>query len=127
MTGWKAIPVLGARDVAATVAYLRDTLGFGVVDVHTPGREPVYAVLCRDGTTVHVQIRRREVYPAGRDPSDTEIYFEVPDVDALHAEYVAKGVKLLRDLQDEPYGMRDFTIELPDGARLAFATPLPGA
>ena len=46
----------------------------------------------------------------------------VADVDAVHAELKDK-VTMHRDIQDEPYGMRDFTIELPFGARIAFATP----
>jgi catechol 2,3-dioxygenase-like lactoylglutathione lyase family enzyme len=124
MTGWRAIPILGVRDVAATAEYFRDVLGFRVVDVHQPGGVPVYAVLCREEASVHVQIRRRDPYPAGREAHETEIYFEVPDVDALYAEYAARAVTLLRDIQDEPYGMRDFTIELPDGGHIAFATPL---
>ena len=124
MSAWRAIPILGARDVAATAAHLRDLLGFRVVDLHGPEASPVYAVLCRADAVVHVQVRRRDVYPAGREAHETEAYLEVPDVDALHAECVAKGVPILRELRDEPYGMRDFTIELPGGIRLAFATPI---
>lgn len=124
MTRWKAIPILGARDAAATVAYLRESLGFRLVDEHRPGGELVYAILCRGDATVHVQIRRRDVYPPDREGHETEIYVEVDDVDALYAEYTSAGVRVLRDLRDEPYGMRDFTVELPDGARLSFASRL---
>ena len=50
-----------------------------------------------------------------------------PDVDALHAEFAARGVDVLREPEDEPYGLRDFTIATPQGHRLAFATPLETA
>jgi hypothetical protein len=44
-------------------------------------------------------------------------------VDELYAEYQQRNVKIHRPLQDEAYGVRDFTIETPDGYRLAFGTP----
>ncbi|MGD8861442.1 MAG: hypothetical protein PVI30_15645 [Myxococcales bacterium] len=39
-----------------------------------------------------------------------------------NATWVAAPILGVRPLQDEPYGMRDFTIETPDGHRPAFAS-----
>jgi len=122
---WQVSPILGVHDVKAAVEFFCATLGF------TPpsrlqggeGEPPVYAVVRRAGIAVHLQIRRGP--PAERhDEHETEASFLVDDVDALHAEFVAKGVRFLRDIQDEPYGMRDFTIETPFGLRLGFCAPL---
>jgi len=46
------------------------------------------------------------------------------EVDALHAEYAAKGVKIIQDLADRPWGMREFGIETPDGHRILFGREL---
>ena len=52
-------------------------------------------------------------------------YLFVGDADAQHAEFAARDVTVLREPQDEPYGLRDFTIATPQGHRLAFGAPLP--
>jgi uncharacterized glyoxalase superfamily protein PhnB len=123
---WAAAPILGVGDVLETVAYFRDVLGFtsrpegiygGVGD-----EAAVYALVRREGVAVHIQIRRRPLHLDDREAHETDAYFTVPDVDALYREYLDRGVTMLRPLQNEPYGMRDFTIETPDGHRLAFAS-----
>lgn len=57
-----------------------------------------------------------------RHAHEGDVYLYVDDVDALYAEYRNKHVKIFRELQNEAYGVRDFTIETPDGHRLAFGT-----
>lgn len=47
-------------------------------------------------------------------------YFLVKDADALHAEFKAKGAKIVRDLCDQEYGCRDFEVMDLDGYRLCF-------
>jgi uncharacterized glyoxalase superfamily protein PhnB len=48
----------------------------------------------------------------------------VSDIDALYAEWCIKGVRMHRAIQDEPYGLRDFTIATPDGHRLTVGMEL---
>jgi hypothetical protein len=43
-------------------------------------------------------------------------------VDALAADFAAAGVSFLRGLLDEPRGLRDFTVETPEGRRLTFGS-----
>ena len=45
----------------------------------------------------------------------------VEGVDALHEKAVASGATMLHDLQDEPWGTRDFTVLDPDGNAVTFA------
>ena len=84
----------------------------------------VYAILDRDGTEIHLQIRRREIFADKRESLESDAYFFVPDADALHAELVGRGASILRPPQDEPYGLRDFAVEDLEGHRLLFGTPL---
>ena len=46
--------------------------------------------------------------------------FFIKDVDALHAELIARGAKVLKPPQDYDYGMRDFDVADPDGNQLTF-------
>jgi catechol 2,3-dioxygenase-like lactoylglutathione lyase family enzyme len=126
MTGnWEIAPILGVPDVKAAVEFFCATLGFTRPDrLHGgQGEPPVYAIVRRAGIAVHLQIRRGPT-AARYDEHESEVSFLVDDVDALHAELAARRVIFLRDIQDEPYGMRDFTIETPFGVRLLFCAPL---
>ncbi len=106
--------------------YYRDVLGFTERSVFEGvGEEPaVYAILDKDGIEIHLQIRRREVFADKREGIESDAYFFVPDADALHTELVSRGASVLRPPQDEPYGLRDFTVEDLEGHRLVFGTPL---
>jgi len=42
-------------------------------------------------------------------------YLRVDDVDESHARAVAAGAEALKALQDEPWGMRELGLRLPDG------------
>ena len=46
-------------------------------------------------------------------PSDISV--EVGDVDAVHAEAVRRGLRIVYPLTDEPWGVRRFFVEDPDG------------
>ena len=123
---WLVAPTLGVRDVRKTAAYFERTLGFefGPNGVYAGvGDEgAVYAIGWRGGASIHIQIRRRPLHLEERAPHEGDAYFYVDDVDALFAELKAKGAVFHRELQDEEYGMRDFTVETPDGHRIAFGT-----
>ena len=49
---------------------------------------------------------------------------KVPDADALHAEFVAKGATIAREICDQPYGCRDFDVLDCNGYRLCFGQNL---
>jgi len=51
-------------------------------------------------------------------------YVYVDDVDALHAEFMAKGVPHLDPVQDQTWGMREFAVTDPDGNTLRFGQEL---
>lgn len=131
---WQVAPVLGVRDVAAGVDWFRDVLGFdcpGGVYVVGEGEAPVYAILFRDRVSIHLQIRRREIFDNARDSFEGDTYLKFdykPDaverVDVLHQELVDRGAVIHRGLLNEEYGFRDFTVLTPMGHRLTFGMPL---
>jgi len=124
-TSWSVQPIVGARDVKRAVGYYTDVLGFECTSLFEGvGQEgAVYALLQREGARLHLQIRRRAPYPEGRGRIESDLYFYVPDADALHAELLARGATILRAVEDGPnYGMRDFVVEDLDGNRLLFGS-----
>jgi predicted enzyme related to lactoylglutathione lyase len=53
-------------------------------------------------------------------------YVWVENADALYSEFQSKGIKIARDICDQPYGCRDFDIEDCNGYRLCFGHEIKG-
>jgi predicted enzyme related to lactoylglutathione lyase len=49
-----------------------------------------------------------------------DAYIWIDDADALNAEFKARGVRITREIADQPYGCRDFDVEDCNGYRLCF-------
>lgn len=110
-------PVLGAHDVAATVAWYVDKLGFS--RLFDDGGAPVrYAGVQRDGVELHIQWHDVESF-AGPDGDCPAYRFLVNDPDALFTEYNAKGVTA-SPVRDTPWGTREFGVYDPNGMALSF-------
>ncbi|MBI3830191.1 MAG: VOC family protein [Planctomycetes bacterium] len=118
----KAIaPYLFVDDVVKSANWYRDKLGFGFDRLW--GEPPCFAIVRRDGVCVMLKQMPGQVRPNAKvDPEDSawNAYLWVEDVDAVHAEFQAKGVKIPRGLCDQEYGCRDFDIEDCNGYVLCF-------
>jgi catechol 2,3-dioxygenase-like lactoylglutathione lyase family enzyme len=107
-----AATIFTVRDLAVSVAYYRDALGFTVTFQY--GEPAFYTCLCRDEVAIHLRAGTRWT------PGNGAIAVFVKDVDALHDEMIARGAKVLKPPQDYDYGMRDFDVADPDGNQLTF-------
>jgi predicted enzyme related to lactoylglutathione lyase len=104
-------PNLESRDVQATADFLADLLG---LEIETVG-EPPFLALLRSGQ-VGLAIVLAENPGVN---STTAGYLNVTDVDALHDHCRERGVLITTPLTDQPWGLRDFAIEIPGGHRIA--------
>jgi uncharacterized glyoxalase superfamily protein PhnB len=95
---------------------------FGVI----PSEGPVYAVVTRQVLAVHLQIRRGLDRRAPREGHEVDLIVKVEDVDALFADFSARGVHLVRRLPATSTAAREFTLEDPFGNRLTFSQWYPG-
>ena len=114
-------------DPDASLAFYRDALGFEVRgDVGYEGmRWITVGPAGQPGTSIVLE-------PAAADPGVTEeerrtitemmakgtyagVQLATPDVDALFASFEAKGVEIVQEPMDQPYGLRDFAIRDPAG------------
>ncbi len=94
VASWRIAPTLGVRDVKKAVEYYVSVLGFecpgGVFEGVAPGEGGVYAIVRRADIEIHLQIHRREVFPAKRESIESDAYLFVPDVDAIFEEFKAR-------------------------------------
>lgn len=113
-------PFFIVGDIAATVAFYADRLGF-----ETTFRQPVFAILQRDGAMLFV--KSGEVPPLPNPKRDPEMrwdaYCYTPDPDALAAEYARRGAPFSNPLKDTTDGLRGFEVTDPDGYVLFFGRP----
>jgi len=130
MPGWGVIPAVRVTDIAATLAFYVDRLGFTLErggptadnSVVTRGDARMMLEVAADlyGQDYNEAIRRRL-----GSTSATALNIEAPDLEALYARLEASGVEIVDPLADRPWGQSEFTIADPDGNWLTFWRVLP--
>lgn len=120
---WSIAPYFFVPDVVAAAHYYRDTLGFSFRRFW--GEPPAFCMVHREGVIIMLsQIDdRSHVRPnslGNPEEGAWDAYVWVEDADALHAEFVSKGARIVRGLCDQEYGCRDFDVLDCNGYRLCF-------
>ncbi len=106
-------PVLAVHDLERSAAWYRDVLGCEIDDV-----DPGNWTFCRAGGVTFMLGRCPDVPPASELGDHSYIaYLRVDDVAAYHRRALAAGAEVLKDMRDEPWGMREFGVRSPDGHR----------
>lgn len=110
------IVILRTQDIETARAFYGDTLGMTLI-AETPG---FFSVAPTDGQGANFGVGVGEV---GATTGGAEIWWRVPDVDALYESLKAKGVKILQEPIDRPFG-RALSFADPSGYTLsAFTEP----
>ncbi len=124
-------PFFIVADVPATLSFYRDKLGFEVTFRGPTPDDEFFGIVRRDGATIMfkalgVNVDGKEVVVepvpnCGREPAFCwDAYVEVPDPDALAAEFASRGVRFFAPLTDSDDGLRGFWIKDLDGYGLFF-------
>jgi uncharacterized glyoxalase superfamily protein PhnB len=112
-----AIPVLHVRSSTAAEEFYCRRLGFRQQFAYRPdpaAPDPCYMGLTRDGVWLHLSSF------SGDGVSGGVVYLAVEDVDALHAELIAKGVAIGTGPVDQTWGNREMYVSDPDRNSLRF-------
>jgi catechol 2,3-dioxygenase-like lactoylglutathione lyase family enzyme len=114
-----AITVMTVTDLAQSVVYYRDTLGFDVAFQY--GEPAFYAGLFSGKVQLHLIAVDRTTRQAG----NGAVAIIVDDVDALHAGLQKRGARIVKAPANQPYGLRDFDVADLDGNMLFFGMETP--
>jgi catechol 2,3-dioxygenase-like lactoylglutathione lyase family enzyme len=123
-------PNLLVRDVAKSLEFYRDVLGFTMGQT-VPDQPPyVFVWLKRNDVSVFLNDLNAAAhdYPeAAKLPQGgtAALFFVISGVDAYHAE-VAPKATVIMPLKTQFYGMREFAITDPDGHIITFAERVAG-
>lgn len=106
-------PILSVRDLEEGVDYFVDALGFE--RGWRWGDPPERAGVTRDAARLQL-VHDAPFAPDG--PST--LYLHVRGIDDVYAACVERGAEVVSELDDRPFGMRDFRVRDPSGNRIAF-------
>ncbi|MEM9324492.1 MAG: VOC family protein [Bacteroidota bacterium] len=110
-----AATVLPVKDVAACMAFYHQKLGF---DVSFQWGDPVDYVVLKAGD-ISLHLSKRE---DGQSPSKSHValLIFVTDIDTLYDRMVTNGVRIVSEIGNRDYQMRDFDIADPEGHIISF-------
>jgi uncharacterized glyoxalase superfamily protein PhnB len=116
-------PYFLVHDVVSTASYYRDILGFRFDRFW--GESPSFCMVRRGGIVITLAqvepaVLLRPNNLASREGGAWDAYIWVDDVEALRSELISRGVKVARELCDQPYGCRDLDVLDLNGYRLCF-------
>ncbi len=136
-----------AKDVAKSLAFYRDQLGFKVEASWPDEKKPMWANVLLDGQSImfgaamppeamngeacghmdpatkQVMIERAKDYTKHKPGVGMMVYVQVKDVDQYHGTLAKKGLKPTPPIS-QFYGIRDFCVADPDGYLLVFYSPI---
>ena len=105
--------VLAVHDVRASAKFYVDALGFRIV-----AEPPGWIFVLKDNCMIMLGECPDDLHPSALGCHNYFAYLRVDDADAYRAQLTAKGVQSVRDIEDKPWGMREFGITTPDGHRI---------
>ncbi len=120
-------PILSYRDARAAIAFLVSAFGFEERSVHARAEDT--AVI--DHAELRWPLGGGVMFgSAGKDdsafgqrvPGNDAVYVVCEDPDTLFARATAEGAEVVRGLEDQDYGSRDFTVRDPEGNLWSFGT-----
>jgi uncharacterized glyoxalase superfamily protein PhnB len=115
-------PALAVRDMKKTIDFYTGSLGFKLGMTFPSAESPEYADLSKDGMVLmFLPAANLGIGDDAKLGTGVNLYMQIDgDIDAYYDELKGKGVKIAADIKDEPFGIRDFTIEDINGYQLTF-------
>ena len=121
-------PLFIVNNVPATLAFYRDRLGF---EITFQGPEPddiFFGIVERDAAMIMFKDVGVDPVPnytreVGQGIARWDAYLNVPDPDALAAEFSSRNVEFCEPLEDTGDGLRGFALKDANGYVLFFGRP----
>jgi catechol 2,3-dioxygenase-like lactoylglutathione lyase family enzyme len=124
-------PMMMVKNLKETIDFYSDVLGFTVNSTHPVGDDPFWASMsCGKATLMFSFVGEPHAHEEGEEPHAHEpefngvLYFDPSgSLEELHAKVKSK-VATCGDIDEMPWGMKEFSILDPNGYNLTFGVPL---
>lgn len=113
----RAAPGILVSDIDAAVRFYTEVLG--MTCTFTNGDPVGFAIVERDAAELHLSRS-----PGHRGGTINVAHLMVDDATALYDRLVARGVRIVKGLRDQEYGLRAFVFADLDGNRIDVGEPL---
>ena len=111
--------VIAVHDLKRSARYYREVLGFEVKEIGHPG----WRFFVRDQCLILAGECPDALSPEELGDHSYFAYLEVDDINQFYEAVTARNATLIKELRDEPWGMREFGIRTVDGHRIMFGRP----
>jgi uncharacterized glyoxalase superfamily protein PhnB len=118
-------PAIRFHDAHAGIEFLTTALGFEADSVHEDDGAVVHAELGLGEGIVMVGTVGRGDTRLDRTAGNQSVYVAIEDVDAHYQRATQAGAEIERELEDTPYGSREYSARDPEGNRWSFGTYWP--
>jgi uncharacterized glyoxalase superfamily protein PhnB len=108
-------PEVPVSKIQESIEYYREKLGFQVV-MEMPGGD--YAIVERGGIAIHL------FHDNSRNHSPVGMHIFTHELDELYDELTKRGARVTQDIEQKPWGNRDFRVNDPSGNQIKFTEPL---
>ena len=115
-------PTLAVRNMKETIEFYKNSLGFKMGMAFPDVNNPEYVDLAKDGMVLmFIPAENHGISSEEKLGIGVYLYLQIDgDIDEYYEELKKKEVKIAVDIKDEPYGVRDFTVEDVNGYILTF-------
>jgi catechol 2,3-dioxygenase-like lactoylglutathione lyase family enzyme len=121
-------PFFIVDDLAKTLEFYQDRLGFNVLYKGGDDSADFWAMLGRDHVMLMFKAITPDIHPepnhVRHEWASWDAYISTTDPDSLYAEFRGKNVSMHRDLANTHDGLRAFEIKDNNGYVLCFGRPL---
>ena len=115
-------PTLAVRNMKDTIEFYKNSLGFKMGLVFPDADNPQYADLSKDDMVL-MFIPARDIGISDEEKLGVGVnmYMQIDgDIEEYYNELIDRGVRIVVEFEDEPFGITDFTVEDIDGYQLTF-------
>ncbi len=110
-------PGITVSNIEASVAFYASMLGMR--KTFENGNPVGFVIMKKDRAELHLSLCRQ------RKPQTHNVaHLKVSDANALFDHLSRSGVRIIKGLRDQQYGLRDFVIADPDGNRIDIGQPI---
>ncbi|MFX1517666.1 MAG: VOC family protein [Promethearchaeota archaeon] len=119
----KLEPMIYTTNIEKAINFYRDILEFEIVEYYPNQEKPTWVCfrIGNDRFSIGKTFSdiNHKLHPRGVDGSGVQFYINVPNVDEFYEKY-RNQVEIVDDIENKPWGDREFTFKDPDGYLLSF-------
>jgi predicted enzyme related to lactoylglutathione lyase len=106
--------VIAVPNLENSAQFYKDVLGFEVIEIGDKG----WRIFKKDQACIMAGECPEAIPPSDLGDHSYFAYFIVESIDEYFENIKAAGCKILKEVRNEPWGMREFAIQTIDGHRI---------